>query len=178
MRPWCAPGAGPIAAAQRSSSTPGIANPCSPVVTSCDRYALDTFLVLDHNGEAITDPQRLEEIQQRLKLQLAKSELPPQLQGRLTRHLRHFPIATEVWFRDDLRNRRTVMEVTTGDRPGLLARLARALLECNVLLQSAKIATFGERAEDIFFVTDSEGNPLDTPQFDCLREAIKRLLEE
>ncbi len=148
------------------------------VVTSCDQYALDTFLVLDHNGEAITDPQRLEEIQQRLKLQLAKSELPPQQQGRLTRHLRHFPIATEVWFRDDLRNRRTVMEVTTGDRPGLLARLARALLECNVLLQSAKIATFGERAEDIFFVTDSRGNPLDTPQFDCLRETIKRLLEE
>ncbi len=148
------------------------------VVTSLDQYALDTFLVLDHNGEAITDPQRLEEIQQRLKQQLAKSELPPQQQGRLTRHLKHFPIATEVWFRDDLRNQRTVIEVTTGDRPGLLARLARALLECNVLLQSAKIATFGERAEDIFFVTDSEGNPLDTPQFDCLREAIKRLLEE
>ena len=148
------------------------------VVTSCDRYALDTFLVLDHNGEPITDPQRLEEIQQRLKQQLARAELPLQQQGRMSRRQKYFPIATEVWFRDDLRNRRTVMEVTTSDRPGLLARLARALLECNVLLQSAKIATFGERAEDIFFVTDSEGNPLDTSQFDCLRAAIKRLLEE
>ena len=148
------------------------------VVTSCDQYALDTFLVLDHNDEAITDPQRLEEIQQRLKRQLAEPGLPSQQQGQLSRQQRHFPIATEVWFRDDLRNQRTIMEVTTSDRPGLLARLARALLECNVLLQSAKIATFGERAEDIFFVTNSEQQPLDTPQFDCLREAIKRLLED
>ncbi len=148
------------------------------VVTSCDQYALDTFLVLDHNGEAITDPQRLEEIQQRLKRQLAEPGLPTQQQGHLSRQQRHFPIATEVWFRDDLHNQRTIMEVTTSDRPGLLARLARALLECSVLLQSAKIATFGERAEDIFFVTNSEQQPLNTPQFDCLREAIKHLLEE
>ncbi|HEB92466.1 MAG TPA: [protein-PII] uridylyltransferase [Gammaproteobacteria bacterium] len=148
------------------------------VVTSCNQYALDTFLVLDHNDEAITDPQRLEEIQQRLKRQLAEPGLPSQQQGQLSRQQRHFPIATEVWFRDDRHNRRTIMEVTTGDRPGLLARLARALLECNVLLQSAKIATFGERAEDIFFVTNSEQQPLDTPQFDCLRAAIKRLLED
>ena len=148
------------------------------VVTSCDQYALDTFLVLDHNDEAITDPQRLEEIQQRLKRQLAEPGLPSQQQGHLSRQQRHFPIATEVWFRDDLRNQRTIMEVTTSDRPGLLARLARALLECSVLLQSAKIATFGERAEDIFFVTDSECQPLDAPQFGCLREAIKRLLED
>ncbi len=147
------------------------------VITSRDRYALDTFLVLDHNGEAITEPRRLEEIQQRLKQQLAKARLPTQQQGRLNRRQKYFPIATEVWFRDDLRNRRTIMEVVTSDRPGLLARIARALLACGVLLQSAKIATFGERAEDIFFVTDSEGNPLDTPQFDCLRGAIKRLLE-
>jgi len=148
------------------------------VITSRDRYALDTFLVLDHNGEAITDPRRLEEIQQRLKQQLATAELPSQQQGRLSRRQKYFPIATEVWFRDDLRNQRTIMEVVTSDRPGLLARIARALLECGVLLQSAKIATFGERAEDIFFVTDSEGNPLDTPQFSCLRETIERLLEE
>ncbi len=148
------------------------------VITSRDQYALDTFLVLDHNGEAITDPQRLEEIQQRLTQQLARGELPPQQKGRLSRRQKYFPIATEVWFRDDLNNRRTVMEVITSDRPGLLARLARALLACGVLLQSAKIATFGERAEDIFFVTDGQGNPLDSAQFDCLRESIKRLLEE
>ena len=148
------------------------------VITSEDGHALDTFLVLDHEGEAITDPQRLEEIQQRLKRQLAEPGLPARQQGRLSRQQRHFPIATEVWFRDDPTNRRTVMEVVTGDRPGLLARLARALLECRVRLQNAKIATFGERAEDIFFVTDKEGRPLTDAQFECLREAIKFQLEE
>ena len=148
------------------------------VITSNDGHALDTFLVLDHDGEAITDPQRLDEIQQRLKRQLAEGGLPARQQGRLSRQQRHFPIATEVWFRDDLANGRTVMEVTTGDRPGLLARLARALLECHIRLQNAKIATFGERAEDIFFVTDTEGNPLDAPQFECLRRAIRHQLED
>jgi UTP:GlnB (protein PII) uridylyltransferase len=43
---------------------------------------------------------------------------------------------------------------------------------------NAKIATFGERAEDIFFITDSNHQLLATQeQFDCLTTTIKRLLE-
>ena len=70
------------------------------------------------------------------------------------------------------------MEVVSGDRPGLLARIARALIECGVLLQNAKISTFGERAEDIFFITNSDDLPLDKKAKNCLKEAVIRLLDD
>jgi [protein-PII] uridylyltransferase len=147
------------------------------ISTSTDAHALDTFLVLGADGEPITEAPRLDEIRALILARLAKPELklPP---AHLPRQLKHFPIATEVLFRQDEKNHRTIMEVIAGDRPGLLARLARALMECKTLLQNAKIATFGERAEDIFFITGNNHQPLATQeQFDCLTATIKRLLE-
>lgn len=52
------------------------------------------------------------------------------------------------------------MEVVTRDRPGLLSQIAGAMASCGIRLQNAKIATYGERAEDIFFITDRDNQPL------------------
>ena len=44
---------------------------------------------------------------------------------------------------------------------------------CGANLIEARIATFGERTEDYFYITDSAGKPFtDTHQQDRLREAI------
>ncbi|HNI37247.1 MAG TPA: ACT domain-containing protein, partial [Pseudomonadales bacterium] len=51
------------------------------------------------------------------------------------------------------------------DRPGLLARIARVFVEFGIRLNNARIATLGERVEDIFFITDQEGNALSDPDF-------------
>jgi [protein-PII] uridylyltransferase len=66
-----------------------------------------------------------------------------------------------------------------SDRPGLLCRVGRAFTECGIQLQNAKIATIGARVEDIFYITDANGNPLHDPQrFVELREALVRHLED
>ena len=54
------------------------------------------------------------------------------------------------------------MEVVATDRPGLLSRIAVAMAGCGIRLQSAKIATYGERAEDVFFMTNRDNQPLDS----------------
>ena len=91
--------------------------------------------------------------------------------------LKHFPISTQVNFRDDERNQRTIMEVTTGDQPGLLAKIAAALVKNGIRLQNAKIATFGERAEDIFFITDRELQPItDQARRGKLKDTIVEML--
>src|SRR5205085_4807466 len=59
--------------------------------------------------------------------------------------------------------RRSVLELTSGDRPGLLCEVGRVLMEERVELQAAKIMTVGERAEDVFHLTDFDNCPL-TPQ--------------
>jgi [protein-PII] uridylyltransferase len=148
------------------------------VITSKDGNALDTFLVFDRDAHPVTDPARQQEIIQLLDKHLHHLEDIPRPSADRSRQLKHFPIATKILFREDSRNHRTVMEVIAGDRPGLLARISRGLLECKVLLQNAKIATFGERAEDIFLVTDTDHQPLSEEIQNCLRRTITRLLAE
>jgi [protein-PII] uridylyltransferase len=148
------------------------------VITSDNGFSLDTFVVLDRDAKQITDITRQNEICEKLNNNLHHPEDISQSSITLTRQQKHFPIATKVYFREDEKNQRTQMEVVTSDRPGLLARIASGMLECNVLLQNAKIATFGERAEDIFLITNTEQKPLQSDDQNCLRETITQLLDK
>ena len=148
------------------------------IITTNDGYALDTFLVLDRDGQYITAPEQQNEIFNALRKQLAQPEEPSIQNENLTRQLKHFPIKTKITFREDKNNSRTEMEVVTGDRTGLLARISTVLIECGALLQSAKIATFGERAEDIFFITDGNDLPVNAEIQNCLKETITHILDE
>ena len=71
------------------------------------------------------------------------------------------------------------MELFTADRPGILSRVAQALMDSDADLQNAKITTVGERVEDIFFITDSEGQAItDQHCLDELRQLIIETLEQ
>ena len=66
------------------------------------------------------------------------------------------------------------MEVTAQDRPGLLLQVANALLAFKMRLVTAKDSTFGESAEDVFFITDRDGQPVtDAGQHLCISEMIR-----
>jgi len=153
------------------------------ITTSRQGYTLDTFIILEGNGEIITNPHRIEEIISQLR-ELLKAPsidlvLAKTTRQTLPRQLKHFPIPTQVSFHDDERNQRTIMEVTTRDQPGLLAKIAAALVKNNIRLQNAKVATFGERAEDIFFITDKELQPItDRSRQEMLRETIVEMLDQ
>ena len=54
-------------------------------------------------------------------------------------------------------NRHTVIEVSGLDRTGLLYDLTTAISRLNLNIASAHIATFGEKAVDVFYVTDLTG---------------------
>lgn len=149
------------------------------IIGSRDGYTLDTYIVLEENGEPIADPGRIEEIRHTLERVLsAPEETRLTVSRRLPRQLKHFPIPPQVSFEEDPHNDRTIMEVVASDRPGLLSKIGQALTQCDVLIQTAKVATLGERVEDVFFVTDRQGRPLEgASQFDCLRERICTLLQ-
>ncbi len=148
------------------------------IIPSNDGYSLDTYIVLEENGTPISDPYRIQEIQQTLHDVIARPELRPSgVQRHLPRQLKHFPIPTQVVFAEDPRNHRTAMEVIASDRPGLLSKVGQALTGCGVRLRNAKIATLGERVEDIFFIVDPENRPITEPRvLECLRTTITELL--
>ena len=65
-----------------------------------------------------------------------------------------FQVAPEVIIDNVLSARHTVLEVSGLDRPGLLYDLTTAIGKLNLNIASAHIATFGEKAVDVFYVTD------------------------
>jgi len=133
------------------------------IVTTQHGYTLDTFHILEESGASITQAQRMHEIVNLLEHTLAEDEIGP-VTRRVRRHIRHFKVPTQITFTEDLRNQRTVLEVISADRPGLLSAIGSALMEADVQLQNAKIATLGARAEDIFFITDAHSRPLSPEQ--------------
>jgi [protein-PII] uridylyltransferase len=70
--------------------------------------------------------------------------------------VRHFPITPEVDIRADERGSQYLMSVTAADRPGLLFSIARVLGAHGITLHTAKIATLGERIEDVFLISGKE----------------------
>ncbi|WP_104204788.1 [protein-PII] uridylyltransferase [Billgrantia saliphila] len=135
------------------------------IATSSNDWTLNTFIVLDDQGRAIRDARRIEEIREHLVEELDDPDDYPQIVTRHTpRQLRHFRVPTEVLIEQDPANERTLLELTAPDRPGLLARVGRIFMEQDIALSAAKIATLGERVEDVFFITDKTGQPLTDPE--------------
>lgn len=124
--------------------------------TTRQGYALDSFVVLDEERRASHYRDMLNYIEYELAQQLnaAKPMETPQ-RGRVSRHLKHFPITPQVSIRPDDRGSYQVLSVTAGDRPGLLYGMARVFLAHGVHLHTARINTLGERAEDTFLIAGS-----------------------
>jgi [protein-PII] uridylyltransferase len=65
---------------------------------------------------------------------------------------------------DNASNVATVVEVRAHDEPGLLWRIGRALGECGLNVQAARVETLGAEAVDVFYVTDATGGLLTDPE--------------
>ncbi|MEK8079757.1 [protein-PII] uridylyltransferase [Pseudomonas sp. XK-1] len=145
------------------------------ILTSTSQFTLDTYIVLEADGSSIgNNPARIKQIRQGLVDALKNpDDYPTIIQRRVARQLKHFAFAPQVTIHNDAQRPVTILELTAPDRPGLLARIGRIFLDFDLSLQNAKIATLGERVEDVFFVTDAHNQPLSDPEL-CtrLQEAI------
>lgn len=118
--------------------------------------ALDSFVVLDEEQRATHYRDLLNYIEYELAQQLRHAKpLEEPSRGRVSRHLKHFPITPQVSIRPDEKGLYQVLSLTAGDRPGLLYSIARVFLAHGVHLHTAKINTLGERAEDTFLISGS-----------------------
>lgn len=130
-----------------------------------DGTALDNFLVQDNGGKAMSEPAQIDRIKQSIADSLAnKRKLISRLRAKATAHPRAtaFEFAPQVFIENEASNRFTVIEVNAMDRAALLNSLARALFESKLIVHSAHITNYGERAVDTFYVTDLLGGKLDS----------------
>jgi [protein-PII] uridylyltransferase len=149
------------------------------IVPLAGEQALDTYCVLESDGSAITDRRRLDEIRNRLLKALASDdEQSLRVTRRAPRQVRMFSTPVQISISRDTSNPRTIVELVAGDRPGLLFEVAKVFDQEHVALQNAKIATVGERAEDVFFVTNTDHQPLDESSAERLGQALREGLAE
>ncbi len=136
-------------------------------------YSLDTYHVLEEGGTMIGDAERLAEIEQALWASLQRpGDAPLAVLRRAPRQLRVFKTPTQISISVDERNGRSVLELIAGDRPGLLCDVGKVLWEERVDLDAAKIGTMGERAEDVFYITDRARRPLSDEAAQRLRTRL------
>jgi [protein-PII] uridylyltransferase len=141
--------------------------------------SLDTYQVLESDGSPIADKRRLAEIRNRLlKTLTSGDEQSLKVTRRAPRQVRMFSTPVTINTSLDPLNRRTVLELVAGDRPGLLFQVAKVFDQERVALQNAKIMTIGERAEDVFFVTTADNHPLDDAHSARLGQALREALSD
>jgi len=141
------------------------------IMVSKDGYVLDTFMILDQNGEAIEEA-RHQALSKHLVNALNAERTTDTKTRRFPRKLQHFTVKTKVDFLPTKSKKRTLMEFVALDTPGLLATVGATFAELNLDLHAAKITTMGERAEDLFILTSPQGNKLSEEEENTLRQRL------
>ena len=143
-------------------------------------YALDSYTVLNADGQPIqAESLQYNEVYTALVEGLSADEQRTQINKLVPRTLKHFSMPTQVHYDAEESSIHTIIEVISPDRPGLLAKVADIFQQFNINLKTAKISTFGERVEDVFFITDNKGCALtDEAQLKTLADTIKTELDQ
>jgi [protein-PII] uridylyltransferase len=148
------------------------------LITSANGFSLETYVVLEDNGAVIADAARIREIEQGLWRNLRQPEdSPATVTRRAPRQVRMFSTPTQVNFSIDNRNGRTILELIAADRPGLLSEVGKVFRTERVAINGAKIMTVGERAEDVFYITDAEGGLLQEEACQRVQDSLVRALD-
>ena len=147
--------------------------------TTRDGMALDNVLVHDARGKAYGEARLRKRLVDAVALALNEADDP--ILGPLSRLAARdeaFRIAPRVLVAQRASSRTSVVEVNARDRPGLLARLAGAIRGADLTLHSAHVATYGERAVDVFYLTDAAGRKLGAAAAEALRLGLLEIAAE
>jgi [protein-PII] uridylyltransferase len=147
------------------------------VLTTGDERSFDLFQVTDRDGQALIEGDA-GELKRRLPRSTAEGGSVTPVQRALPRRLRHFNSQPIIRFSAAPDGQGTSMELECNDRPGLLSRLAAAMANSGVQVHDARIATFGERVEDTFLISDSEHQPLAEEACQALARTIEQYLDQ
>ncbi len=149
------------------------------IFTTTDGMALDTLLI-QRSLEESDEQQRAERISELITKLLHGDERLRNILGKRQKgdaRLESFSVEPRVVIDNDSSNKHTVIELTGLDRVGLLHDLTEALFSLNLNIASAHITTYGERAVDVFYVSDLTGAQiLNTDRQNNIAEVLTQAL--
>ncbi len=150
------------------------------ISTTRDGLALDTFLLQREFPEDDDEARRMGRIAKTIERALNGEVRMAELMARRKpseRRITAFTVEPEAIINNALSDHFSVIEVAGRDRPGLLYELTSALSDLNLDITSAHITTYGEKAVDVFYVTDLTGKKVVSEQRQAaIRERLVGLL--
>jgi len=146
------------------------------IFTTLDGMAMDNFAVQDADARAFREPRKLGRIRDVIERALTTDHDPAAALNRkplIQKRTDVFRVEPFVILDNTASADHTVVEVNARDRTGLLYDLARAFIANRVSVVRAYIATYGERAVDVFYVQDLDGWKIEAPKLiAALEEAL------
>jgi len=151
------------------------------LATAVDGTALDVFELQDGSGSPFgqSEPRRLAILVKALERAALKGARTSAIEGpRVSARRAVFDVRPVVRIDLDAGNSAVVVEVSGADRPGLLADLARTIARHEFSTRSAHVASFGERAVDGFYITETDGQkPTNRARLEALKADLLEVLD-
>jgi [protein-PII] uridylyltransferase len=149
------------------------------IFTLANGMALDIFYIVDAAGGPFDRPAKIAKVTAAIEQTLSGRLRPMQELTRRTPKIPSrfavFKVPPRVLIDNKASRNHTVIEVNARDRPGLLYNVTQAITRLNLIVDSAKITTFGEHAVDVFYLHDALGSKVENPA--KLKRIRERLLE-
>ena len=142
------------------------------IITATRDFALDSYVLLDPSGTILVDEDSQQELKQRLINAFKDPTVLKLTNKRIPRQLRHFEVTTVINFEFNEASDQHIMSLETLDQPGLLARVGQVFLQEQIEVHAARITTLGERAEDMFYISDQNDEPLSPQRLEALKSAL------
>jgi [protein-PII] uridylyltransferase len=148
-----------------SLSLAGLSILTAQVFTTDDGVAVDVFEV-DGAFEARIGEDRWRAFRTTLRKAI---DGRLSLERRVEQKRKHYPgpsadVPVEIGVHNDASDFFTVVEVGAPDRIGLLFDVTRTLAELHLDVHLAKVATYGPRVVDVFYVRDDLGRKVEDPE--------------
>ncbi|MBH0007437.1 [protein-PII] uridylyltransferase [Psychrobacter sp. SWN149] len=142
------------------------------IITATRDFALDSYVLLDPSGTLLVDEDSQHELKRRLINAFKDPTVLKLTNKRMPRQLRHFEVTTVINFEFNDASDQHILSLETLDQPGLLARVGQVFLQEQIEVHAARITTLGERAEDMFYISDQNDEPLSADRLEALKSAL------
>jgi [protein-PII] uridylyltransferase len=137
----------------------------------------DSMIILDQDSQRIDSKFHIENLVDAVRSQLMKPGRSHANKRKMSRQMKQLDVKTKVRFYSSTEYA-TLVELEALDAPGLLAKIGHLFVDLKLTLKLAKISTIGERAEDVFIVSNEEGKALTQDQEITLKKQITLKLDQ
>ena len=147
------------------------------IISTKTGYTVNTFVVLDSRNKPLRERFYTKEMSQDLVDRLEKVNICELPEPKIARHMKKFKVPLRVNFIKIHSKNRTMIEIIALDRPGLLSNIAQVFQQERINIHSAKITTFGEKADDVFTISSAENDALTIQEKEALALRLKEEID-